>query len=109
MLNTPRRPQYHVARCLLTVATLAGVLGIVGGSILLAGAYTAGTGMAPMAIGAGLVMNGLLVVAGAQMGSAALDTAVSTRETADAVTALLAQREVREAEPRAASGLRATR
>lgn len=102
-------PKYHVARMLLGMTTVAGVIAVVGGAIILAGVYAAGSGLVPLAVGIGLVVNGFLAVAGAQMGAAALDTAIATRETADAVAALVAQNAAPQVEPRIVTGLRATR
>ncbi|MDN5568631.1 MAG: hypothetical protein L0G27_07805 [Paracoccus sp. (in: a-proteobacteria)] len=109
MSNQTKRPQYRTARLLLGIASLAGIIAIVGGAMALAGAFAGNAGPAALALGAGLILNGLLVVAGAQMGSAALDTAISTRQTADTVAELLTRREAGSPETRAIAGLRAER
>lgn len=91
MYEPLKRPRYRTARLLLGVTTFVGIMAIVGGDMALAGAFAGTASTMLLALGAGLILNGLLVAAGAQMGSATLDTAVSTRQTADAVATLVGQ------------------
>jgi len=103
-----RRPKYRAARLLLGLATIVGAIAIVAGVGILTGGSAAG-GIMPIAAGSALLLNGLLAVAGAQLGSAALDTAISTRETADAVAELLARKHVNLSDVHPSTGLRASR
>ena len=87
-----------------------GALAIILGCIALIIAFRDSSGVIWYATGFGMVLNGLVVIAGSQMGSAALDTAVSTRDTADAVRDMVnRQAPAPRVEERQIPGLRASR
>lgn len=83
------RPRYSIARFTMELTTIAGGLLIAGSVLVALRNYLGEDGVIGYLIAGGLAVNGIAVIAGAQLGNAALDTAISTREMADAMGALI--------------------
>lgn len=94
------KPKYKIARMIMDLASGLGFVAILIGVIVAIGRYAGVFDGFTVAIAVGLILNGTLVIAAAQMGEAMLDTAVSTRETADTMAAILKQGETKETAPR---------
>lgn len=87
------KPRYKFARFLMEAMTALGGLSIILGIVVASAGYSDVLGAALMyPIAAGLVVNGIFFIAASEMGSATLDTAVASRETADAMAILISQR-----------------
>lgn len=81
--------KYSTARLVLNITAAVGLIAIIVGSALLVAKLTIGGSLSLYAFAALGIINGLAIVASAQLGFALLDTASSTRETADAMRELL--------------------
>lgn len=84
------RPRYRVAKFTMELATVAGVLLIV---IAIVGTAIHheinGSGFIDYLVAGIMVVNGIVIIAAAQMGNALLDTAISTREMADNISVFI--------------------
>ena len=78
-------PQYGTARTVLWVTVGLGILAILAAAGVVAWKLTIGGGFTLYPIAVLLAVNGFAIIASAQMGFAMLDTAISTRDTADAL------------------------
>lgn len=84
------RPRYSIAKFTMEIASVAGALLIIIAIITAIMQYNINNGrFVDYLLAGALVINGIAIIAAAQMGSAILDTAISSRELVDTMKAYI--------------------